>query len=149
MPLRRYLRPTLLHSLSTPLRWTGAAALVLAAFAVRYWLFADRPTLPFLLFFPAIIFSAIVFNRGSGVVATLLSTVLSVYFFVPPIHSFAIPDAETAVSVGLFIFTGLLIAIVIEALHTAYVEVEQAHAAADEARRAAEEVAHERDLLLV
>ena len=142
MSLRRYLRPTLFHSLSTPLRWTGAATLVFVAFAIRYWLFADRPILPFLLFFPAIILSAVVLNRGSGFVATLLSTVLSIYFFIPPTRSFTIPDTETAISVGLFVFTGLLIATIIEALHTAYVEVEQAHTKA-------EELVRERDLLLV
>src|SRR3954467_11858618 len=109
MPLRRYLRPTLLRSLPTPLRWASTAVLVLITFAIRYWLLADSPFLPFLPFFPAIVLAAMVFNRGSGFLATLLSTVLSVYFFVPPIHSFAI-DAEIAVSVGLFVFTGLLIA---------------------------------------
>ena len=36
---------------------------------------------PFLLFFPAIILSAVLFNRGSGLVATVLSAVLSAYFF--------------------------------------------------------------------
>ena len=149
MHLRRYFRPTLVHSLPTPLRWTGAAVLVFVAFAIRYWLFADRPILPFLLFFPAIILSAMVLNRGSGFVATLLSTVLSIYFFIPPIRSFAIPNTETAISVGLFVFTGLLMAAVIEALHGAYVEVEQARAEAEEARKASEEFARERDLLLV
>jgi two-component sensor histidine kinase len=131
------------------MRWLGAAMLVLVAFAIRYWLFADRPFLPFLPFFPAIILAAMVFNHGSGFVATLLSTVLSVYFFVPPIYSFAIPNTETAISVGLFVFTGLLIATVIEALQAAYVEVEHAHTEAEEARKTAEEIAHERDLLLV
>jgi two-component system, sensor histidine kinase PdtaS len=149
MPLRRYFRPTLIRSLPTPLRWTGAAGLVLVAFAIRHWLLADLLSLPFLLFFPAIILSAVVFNRGSGVVATLLSAALAVYFFVPPLRSFAIPDPETAISVGLFVLTGLLIALIIEALHGAYVELEQAHAETEQARKAAEEVARERDLLLV
>ncbi|MBV1800312.1 DUF4118 domain-containing protein [Siccirubricoccus sp. G192] len=123
--------------------------LVLVAFAIRYWLLADLLALPFLLFFPAIILSAVVFNRGSGVVATLLSAALAVYFFVPPFHSFAIPDTETAISVGLFVLIGLLIAVIIEALHGAYVEAEQAHAETEEARRMAEQVARERDLLLL
>jgi two-component system, sensor histidine kinase PdtaS len=123
--------------------------LVLITFAIRYWLLADRPFLPFLPFFPAIILAAMVFNHGSGFVATLLSATLAVYFFVPPIHSFATSDTETAVGVGLFVFTGLLITTVIEALRAAYLEVERAHAEAEEARMAAEEVAHGRDLLLV
>nr|WP_277819417.1 DUF4118 domain-containing protein [Pseudoroseomonas vastitatis] len=73
---------------------------------------------------------------------------MALYFFVPPFYSFAIPNAETAISVALFLGSGLFIALVREALHVAYVEAEQAHAEAAAAQQAAEDAIHERDLLL-
>jgi two-component sensor histidine kinase len=81
------------------------------------------------------------FNRASGIVATLLSTVLAVYFFIPPPGSFAIANSEAMLSLLLFVATGLFIAIVIESLRTAYTE-------AADARHHAEQAARERDLLL-
>jgi two-component sensor histidine kinase len=121
---------------------------VLIAFAIRRWLFEHQTSLPFLFFFPAIILSAVVFDRGSGIFAALLSTALAVYYFVPPFHSFVILDTETGLNVALFLGTSLFIAIVTESLHIAYVEAEQAHAEITAARQVAEEAIHERDLLL-
>ncbi|ONG50205.1 hypothetical protein BKE38_18905 [Pseudoroseomonas deserti] len=149
MPLRRFVRPALLRSLSTAWRWLASAGFVLLAFAIRRWLLEHQTTLPFLLFFPAIILSAVLLDRGSGIFAALLSTGLAVYYFVPPIHSFAIPNAETALNVALFLGSGLFIALITESLHIAYVEAEKAHAEILSARRAAEEAIHERDLLLL
>ncbi|MFC7739193.1 sensor histidine kinase [Roseomonas sp. GCM10028921] len=149
MPLRRIVRPALLGSLSTSIRWLGAAVLVLISFALRYWFFGEQVALPFLLFFPSIIVSAVLFDRGSGIFATLLSAALALYYFVPPVHSFAIPNTETAVSITLFLIVGLFIALVTEALHIAYVEVEKGHAEVEAARNSAEQAFRERDLLLV
>lgn len=118
--------------------------------------------LPFLPFLPAIMISAGFLNRGSGIFATFLSTALAVYFFVPPTHSFGVETADNMISVAVFFGTSIFIAIITEALHLAYTELEQshaetqvahkvaweAHAAEEDARRRAEAAAHERDLLL-
>jgi two-component system, sensor histidine kinase PdtaS len=149
MPVYRYFRPVLLRSLPVWARWLAATGLVFLAFIIRYALFDERPTLPFLLFFPAIILSSVLFDRGSGIVATLLSTALAAVYFVPAPFSFAIPDGETALAVTLFLITGLLIAAITEALHVAYVELEQAHSVLAQARKAAEDAVRDRDLLLL
>ncbi|MCW8086638.1 sensor histidine kinase [Sabulicella glaciei] len=146
--LRRLLRPALTQSVSTALRWLAAGGLVLVFFGIRVSLFPEQQGLPFLFFFPAIILSAVVFDRGSGIFATLLSAVLAVYFFFPPHGSFAVLDRSALVSIALFTVTGLFVALVTEALHLAYQNVEKLREQAEEARRHAEEVAHERDLLL-
>ncbi|MGG5824083.1 sensor histidine kinase, partial [Falsiroseomonas sp. HW251] len=130
------------------------ALLVFAAFGIRYWLFGPTPVLPYLLFFPAIITSAVILDRGSGIFATLLSAALALYNFVEPIGTFQIADTETALSISLFIVIGLFIAILTEALHLAYVEVDEGRRATDEARRQAEEArdqaeASERDVHLL
>lgn len=140
MPYRKVFRPKLLHTLPNPARWLGAALLVLIAFAIRFWLL-QATDLPFLLFFPPIILSSIIFNHGSGFVALALSTLLAWYFFLPPLHSFAFPEGKTALDLVLFVVVGTFIAGVVEALHAAYVEV-------DEARSRAEAGEHARELLL-
>jgi two-component sensor histidine kinase len=156
MPIRSFFRQVLLRSFPTPLRWAASSGLVLLAFAVRYAVLGERPTAPYLTFFPAIVISAVLFGRGSGIWATIISAVLGVYFFVEPVHSFAILDTDTAVGLGLFVVSGFAIAAITEALHLAYVEVEagqgelgKARGEADAARQHAEEAVRERDLLLV
>src|SRR5258706_1375225 len=89
-------------------RYLMASAVVLVALAVRY---AAGPSFPYpsLPFVVAIAISACLFDHGSGVLATLLSVVLSWYFF---------PEPGTAEYLSLAIFAafGLFIASLIEAL---------------------------------
>lgn len=138
MPFRRLLRPALLRSLSTSVRWLTAAGLVALCFGLRLWLFGQSEVLPYLLFLPAIVVSAVVLDRGSGIFATLLSAPVALYHFVPPIGSFAIPDTQTALSIGLFVGIGLFISVVTEALHLSYVATAEAQQAAEQARERAE-----------
>ena len=154
MLARQLFRPAVLRSFSAPARWLAAAGLVLAAFGIRYWLFGPTPVLPYLLFFPAIIISAVILDRGSGIFATLLSAPLALYNFVEPIGTLKIPNTEAGLSIGLFVAVGLFIAILTEALHLAYVDAADAHRQTDEARRLAEEAreraqAGERDVALL
>ncbi|MBE7158412.1 MAG: DUF4118 domain-containing protein [Rhodospirillales bacterium] len=148
MPYRRFLQPSL-HLRQAPLavRLLAAAALVMVSFAVRYWLFRDTPGLPFLLFFPAIILSAVYLGRGSGLLATVLSALLALYFFVAPTHSFAVVDSNSEVSLFLFVAVGVFISLIVGTLRKAYVEVEQAHREIDDARQRAEEAHHEAEEL--
>jgi two-component sensor histidine kinase len=89
---------------------------------------------PFLLFFPALILSAVLFNRGSGLVATVLSAILSAYSFLEPVGSFAIRDAGQFLGWCLFVVIGIVITLIIEAEHVAYQQLKRAH----EATRASE-----------
>ena len=76
-----------LRNIPWPIRYGATAVLVIVALALRQTFSEALKDFPFLLFFPAIILSAVLFNRGSGLVATVLSAVLSAYFFLEPIGS--------------------------------------------------------------
>ncbi|MCB4825433.1 DUF4118 domain-containing protein [Roseicella aerolata] len=154
--MRRYFRPLRrTRALPLPVRWAGAALLVLAAFGLRYLLLGPTPAVPYMLFLPAVILAAVVFGRGSGVTATVLGALLAVYFFVEPLYSFAFADAASVISVMLFAAIGFFIAALSGALHDAYIEAEDAYHAVETARREAEAARaraeageRERDLLL-
>jgi two-component sensor histidine kinase len=111
------------------------------AFALRQTFSDVLKDFPFLLFFPAIILSAVLFNRGSGLVATVLSAVLSAYFFLEPIGSFAIRDPGQFLGWCVFVVIGIAITLIIEAEHLAYRQLDEAHAQlkrAHEATKASE-----------
>jgi two-component sensor histidine kinase len=91
---------------------------------------------PFLLFFPALILSAVLFNQGSGLVATVLSAILSAYFFLEPIGSFAIQDPGQFLGWCLFVVIGIAVTLIIEAQHSAYRQLKQAHAELKQAHEA-------------
>jgi two-component sensor histidine kinase len=82
---------------------------------------------PFLLFFPVIIVCGMVFDRGNGIFATLLSAVLAIYYLIPPYQALAL-NSDDVVAVSLFIFIGLVMSVLVEALHLAYVNLEKSHA---------------------
>ncbi|MBM1169676.1 sensor histidine kinase [Microvirga arabica] len=115
-------------------RYGLTAILVILSFALRQTFSDVLRDFPFLLFFPALILSAVLFNRGSGLVATVLSAVLSAYFFLEPVGSFAIRDAGQFLGWCLFVVIGIAITLIIEAEHAAYQQLKRAH----EATRASE-----------
>jgi two-component sensor histidine kinase len=82
---------------------------------------------PFLLFFPVIILSGVVFDRGTAFFATLLSAAMVAYYLLPPQHSLGVEQARDVVALAVFIATGVVTALLIEALHLAYVEIAEAH----------------------
>lgn len=81
------------------------------------------PSVPYLLFFPAIMLTAWIGGLGPGLVATALSTALAAYFFLEPFRSFAIDSTADLVSLPLFAAIGGAISILVESLRrseTAY-----------------------------
>jgi two-component sensor histidine kinase len=93
------------------------------------------------LFYPAIILCAVLFNHRSGVLAVALSALAAKVLFLPPTGSLRIETGRVALALSLFILIGLLTAILIEELHRAL-----RHATlANQKLAAAEE---EKDLLL-
>lgn len=105
-----------------PLRKVPIAARYLLAVTVVELFFVLRLALgetlagfPYLLFFPAIILCAVVFDRGTGFFATVLSAVQAVYFFIEPIGAFTL-TAGQALSLVIFVLTGFFLAAVVEAL---------------------------------
>jgi PAS domain S-box-containing protein len=66
-------------------------------------------TVPYLQFFPAVLLAAWYGGLGPGVLATTLSSVASMYFFLAP-EGFGVAGRSDQVSLGVFAATGLAIA---------------------------------------
>jgi len=73
---------------------------------------------PFLLFFGAVMVSAWCGGFGPGIFVTLLSGLISTYFFLPPVYSQALNWASS-IRLGLFLLEGVLISILCGTLVTA------------------------------
>lgn len=128
-------------------RWLLTVVLVFGFFAVRLTLGDGFGRYPFLLFFPPVILASFIFDRGSGVLAVLLSAVLSLYFFIEPGGASGAFRASDVAALGLYIAVGLLLAGMMEALrHTVEqltertAELEREHAEAERSRRLLEGV---------
>ncbi len=84
------------------------AAFLLARLTLQPWL---GTSVPYLQFFPAIMLVAWLVGLGPGLLAVALSALAAVYFFLAPVHSFAI--ATLAERVSLPLFAGVAIAVVL------------------------------------
>lgn len=85
------------------------------------------------LFFPfviAITISAWYGGLKAGLVATFLSAIAAVYFFVPPYYTLRIEDAKIAATLVFFVIASVTISLVCDALHAARRRVELSEAAA-------------------
>ena len=96
-----------------------AAALTSAALLIRWalhpWLGSN---VAYLQFFPALMLAAWYGGMGPGLLATGLSTVAAMYFFLAP-DGFGVTDAADLISLTLFVVTGLAIAALNQQLRTA------------------------------
>jgi two-component system sensor kinase FixL len=107
-------------------RWIVSVALVGVSIIVRLGLapwFGD--TVPYLPFFPAILGAAWYGGLGPGALATALSALIAMFWFLPP-DGLAVGSAADVVSLVLFIGIGLGIAWINQLLRTS----EAAHRAA-------------------
>jgi len=108
-------------------RYSLTAILVLLVAAVRHALRDPLPGYPFLLFFPVIIISSVLFDRGNGVFATILSA-LAVAYMMAPRGVLAVQQPQDFIALLVFLGVGLSMAVLIEALHRAYVNLAKSHA---------------------
>ncbi len=127
--------------------WASLAftALIVAAFvALRFGISSldASVNLPlFLLFVPAVIISSMLFDKGSGLFAVLLSGAGGLFFFVEPVGSFASKSVGEVVRFIFFVLIGTFTAALVEAFrHT----IDDLHAT----KRRLEEANRHRDLLL-
>ena len=83
--------------------------LPLVAFVLQS-MFWDATIKPFawFLFFPAVFFSSWVGGLSGGVIATVISTALAWWFFVPPERAFALENPFYLVSIAMFVGMGFL-----------------------------------------
>jgi PAS domain S-box-containing protein len=101
-------------------RWSAAAGLVMAAMLLRQLLISPgyRGDVPLLLVcMPVVVICAALFDRGTGLVAVMLSAAAAVVGY-----GGAVPELEVraaAVRLAVFIGTGLLVAAIVEALRGA------------------------------
>ena len=99
-------------------RYLLATLMVLITLGVRFAVADVLVGYPFILFFPAIVASAVLFDRGTGIYASILSAAVARYFFMEPSYSFVIEDAGTGIAITVFLLVSVLIAVLIEALRT-------------------------------
>jgi two-component sensor histidine kinase len=97
------------------IRYLATLAIIGVAFLLRLSLGQQLEHYPVLLFIPAVFLSALLFDKGSGFFATVVSAVVATYYFIPPAHSFAIEFREL-VPILLFVAIGFTISAVTEAL---------------------------------
>ena len=101
--------------------WTHYAAtvgLVLAAYAARLALDGVYH-LPFLTFIPAILAASLLFDRGSGLLATILSAALASRFLDGPGYGPGLGGGSGMVALAAFVVFGLFTAALIEAFRAA------------------------------
>jgi len=122
---------------STLARYGLTALITLVFFLFRLGL-PLGPGYPFLIFFPAVFLSSILFDRGSGFVATVLTSVLAVYFFMEPRFSF-LPPLHQVPALVLYVLISAGIAVLSEALRRA---LERAQKAEQEKDLLFQELAH-------
>jgi len=94
----------------------GATAVIVLNTALLRFSLQDRlPQYPLLLFMPAIFLCALLFDRGSGFLATVLSALTAAYLFMEPRFSFRI-SAQNLLALFLFVLIGTTMSAVTEAL---------------------------------
>ena len=98
-------------------RYLATVLIVCAMLGLRLALGDLFQGYPFLFFFLAILASAALFNRGSGILAVLLSAVLAKWFLIPPTGTLNIATTTDVIALSSFIAVGLVSAAVLEALH--------------------------------
>lgn len=155
-PPKLILRSLILRSVPVPIKGLATFLVVAVAYVLRAKVFTALPPLPLLFFLPAILFSASFFGLGYGLLATALSGAAALYFFLPPVGTFAAASPNAGLSLTLFLLTGVLISLMGSALRNAYRDAEKlqrataaAYVQANEARLRAEAGEQERALLLV
>lgn len=119
------------------LRYAATCAVVVAVLALRQLadpILGDHER--FLLFLAAILLAATLFDRGSGILATVLSALTVSYVYMPPRYTLVIGDRAQLASLLLFVVIGVLLASVVEAMHRAIEALQVAQANLQEVQRA-------------
>lgn len=130
------------RTIPTLLRY--AITVLLVALTVLVQLALDGSTVdryPFLTFIPVVFVCGMLFDRGNGFLATILSAMACVFFFLSPHHSLDILQGRDQGGLVLFVVIGFAISSVVEALHSGLV------ALATE-KEVARDTVRDRDLLL-
>lgn len=96
-----------------------AVLLVLLFFGIRYLLDEQLRGYPFLLFFPPLILTSLLLNRGTGFTALAASTMLAWFFFIEPVGSMSRPAGNETLALAIFVAVGAFTVSLIEGLRIA------------------------------
>lgn len=129
------------------IRYAASTLVVCAAAALHHALNSTVEHFPLLLFYPAVFLCALVFDRGSGFYATIISALVAAYFFIEPRFSFAI-GPRSAVALAIFTLIGFTMSAVTEALRKTIARLDESEQAKDLLFR---ELAHrtKNDLMII
>ncbi|MGJ4943323.1 sensor histidine kinase [Bradyrhizobium sp. HKCCYLS1011] len=112
---------------SVAVRYLGTLVIVGVATLLRLSLAEELQHYPVLLFIPAVFLSALLFDRGSGFFATIVSALIAIYLFIEPAGSFDL-DIREFVPLSIFVGVGFAISAVMEALRRAIDKLSRAEA---------------------
>lgn len=79
------------------------------AYGLRFLHLADAEANTVMLFLAAVAWTAFRHGRGPAVLASILAVLVFDFFFVPPFHTFAVADAQYAVTFAVMLTIGLVI----------------------------------------
>ena len=106
------------------LRYGATAAIILITALLRYGLKEPLQQFPLLLFIPAIFLCALLFGRGSGFFATILSAAIAAGLFMGTPFTFRV-GVQNLLALALFVLIGFIMAAVTEALRRAIARLDQ------------------------
>jgi two-component sensor histidine kinase len=122
--------------------WAASAALLVAAFAAKLALdaLAGEPLPPYIIFYPAVVLTALIGGPRVGLAAAAASLIIAWYVFLPVPYSFTVADRATALSLEIFAVTGALLAFAAGFARVAYdaafaSEARRAHSARESVHR--------------
>lgn len=97
------------HAPSLPRSYVGAFVLTCVATLIA-WIFYGQVNLSNLvmIYFLAILATAVYFGRGPSVLASVMGVVAFDFFFVPPLFSFAVSDAQYLITFSMMLVVGLV-----------------------------------------
>ncbi len=117
------------------------------AFVVQSTFWSVLSPLAWFLFYPAVFLSSWLGGRASGISATLISTALVTWFFIPPERTLAV-ETRFLPSVGVFMAMGFAIAMFHERLRRAHREATAALATSAQVNEQLISAAHERQMFM-
>ncbi|MGI4791285.1 MAG: DUF4118 domain-containing protein, partial [Janthinobacterium lividum] len=92
----------------------------------------------FIVYFPALVFSAWFGGWGSGLVALVLSTLAAIYFFIAPAHSLLITSNVDQITLVIFLLVGLSVSALSASQRKAHGQAQDARQQAEAAQQQAQ-----------
>ncbi len=121
----------------------GLTVLIVAVAAALQWVLAQEfgPLPTYVMFYPAMMLSAIFGGIGPGLLATGLGALVADWMFLPPIRSLGIDLRSDVVGLAIFCFNGVFISLIAGRLRVARSEAEIARQSEERFRALADNIA--------